>query len=384
MRQRRTNPLHATERLLLYGFISVLFSWLGVQLPARVGACGSPTTMRPPGPTAATARPIAATPAVGIRYAYALRGAKGGADRATTANPRQGPPVTADPRPDTVFVPLLFQGPEPAAPSAAAALARTPVYIPAEPTPERATTEAAVAPTPDGQRREAVVPILMYHHIGQPQPGWDRIRRGLTVSEESFRWQLGYLRRNGYESLALADLIAYLANGRPLPEGRRVVITFDDGYRDNYELALPILKEYGFTATFFLVTEPIDRGSPEFLTWQQVKEMHAEGMQFGAHSYTHPDLRDQPVDYVIWQVVGSREAIEARIEEPARFFAYPSGAYDDQVIAVLKSAGFWGAMSTSFGCKHSSDDVWTLARVRVSPQDNEGSFAEKLGACPSS
>ncbi|MGQ9554111.1 MAG: polysaccharide deacetylase family protein [Anaerolineae bacterium] len=226
------------------------------------------------------------------------------------------------------------------------------------------------------------MPILMYHHVGQLQPEWDRLRRSLTVSEESFRWQLEYLHRNGYRSITLSDLVAYLANGRPLPMGKTVIITFDDGYRDNYEAAFPILKEYGFTATFFLVTGPIDEGSPEFLTWQQVIEMHTAGMEFGAHSYTHPDLRDQPVDYVIWQVVGSKEAIEARIEEPVRFFAYPSGAYDDQVIAVLKSAGFWGAVTTSFGCKHTSDDVWTLLRVRVSPQDSERSFADKLGACP--
>jgi len=273
-----------------------------------------------------------------------------------------------------LLLPLAF------APAAPAEAEPTPTATDA-PTPiPTAALAPTPGPTPDCQARQVIVPVLMYHHVAERDPSYSYLRRSLTVSPRSFRWQLDYLRANGYESVKLDDLVAYLAMGQPLPP-KPVVITFDDGYRDNYEVAFPMLRERGFVATFFLVTAPIDEGSPEFMTWEQVKEMHAAGMEFGAHSYTHPDLRGQSVDYLVWQVVGSKEAIEERTGEPVRFFAYPSGSYDDQVIAVLKSAGFWAALSTETGCLHSLESPWSLDRVRVSPQDGESKFAEKLIGC---
>jgi len=240
----------------------------------------------------------------------------------------------------------------------------------------------ASQPTPDGVERAVTVPILMYHHVDGPQPAWDSIRRGLTVSPESFRRQMEYLRDGGYESVGLDDLLAYLAVGEPLPE-RSVIITFDDGYRDNYTNAFPVLKEFGFEATFFLVTAPIDQGSIDYLSWDEVREMHKAGMSFGGHSYTHPDLRGKSIEYLTWQIVGNREAIEKRIGEPVRFFSYPSGKYDEGVMALLKSAHFWGAVSTRFGCRHSQADVWDLSRVRITPRDDLADFVTKLAACAS-
>ena len=235
-------------------------------------------------------------------------------------------------------------------------------------------------PTPDGQDREAFVPILMYHHVAEPQPGWDALRRGLTVSTGLFQEHLDYLRAAGYRSIGLEDLVRHLTLGEPLPP-KPVILTFDDGYRDHYTNAYPLLVNYGFTATFFLVTAPIDQGSPEFLTWEMVREMHQHGMSFGAHTYTHPDLRGQTTDYLVWQIVGSAEAIEARIGEKVRFFAYPSGAYDDNVIAVLRSAGFWAALTTEYGCHEHSKLLWTLPRIRVTPEDTATSLAAKLSSC---
>ncbi|NPV07521.1 MAG: polysaccharide deacetylase family protein [Anaerolineae bacterium] len=238
----------------------------------------------------------------------------------------------------------------------------------------------AVGPTPDGVVRTVDLPILMYHHVGDVPAGADSIRRGLTVSESNFRAQMAYLRDSGYEPVTLAALVQHLAVGAPLPE-RPVIITLDDGYRDAYDVAFPVLKEYGFVATLFLVTAPIDEGSHEFVTWDQVREMHSAGIEMGAHSYTHPDLRGQSTDYLVWQIVGSKEAIEERIEEPVRFLAYPSGAYDENVVRVVRSAGFWGAVTIESGCRHSEATLWTLSRIRVQPQDGVKGLASKLEAC---
>jgi peptidoglycan/xylan/chitin deacetylase (PgdA/CDA1 family) len=127
-----------------------------------------------------------------------------------------------------------------------------------------------------------------------------------------------------------------------------------------------------------VVTGFIDENRPEYLTWGQVRVMHQGGMEFGSHSFSHPDLRGQSVDYMVWQIVGSQEAIVERIEEPVRFFSYPAGSYDQQVIDVLRSAGFWAAVTTQQGNEHTTDDMFELKRIRIRGDDTLEQFAAKL------
>jgi len=197
----------------------------------------------------------------------------------------------------------------------------------------------------------------------------------LSVPPERFEEHLRYLRDHGYVSISLHDLSLALQIGHPLPE-KPVIITLDDGYRDAYANAFPLLREYGFTATFFLVTGYIDEGRPEYLTWEQVIEMDAAGMEMEAHGHTHTDLRGRSLDYLIWQVVGAKEAIEARTHKPVRFFAYPAGKYERQVIEVLHSAHYWGGITLHSGVEHRSDQMFELRRIRVHGQDD----ADKLAA----
>jgi len=232
----------------------------------------------------------------------------------------------------------------------------------------------------DGEARVTAVPVLMYHHIGEAPPGADSLRRGLTVSEANFRNQLRYLKDAGYETITVARLVEHLSSGAELPE-KPVVITLDDGYRDAYEVALPVLQEFGYVATFFLLTAPIDEGQPEFVTWEQVRLLHEAGMETGAHTYTHPDLRGKSTDYVVWQVLGSKEAIEARTGEPVRVFAYPSGAHDDHAVQVVRSAQFWAALTTEASCRQTSAELYTIGRIRIQPGDSVRTFAQKLEAC---
>jgi peptidoglycan/xylan/chitin deacetylase (PgdA/CDA1 family) len=221
------------------------------------------------------------------------------------------------------------------------------------------------------------VPILMYHYIDEPPPGADAYRRDLSVTPQDFQAQLQYLKQEGYESITLNDLILYLTVGKPLPP-RPIILTFDDGYADAYTQAFPLLRAYGFVGTFFLVTAPIDAQNPDFLSWDQVKEMHQAGMSFEPHSYDHPDLRNRGYQYLVYQILGPKQAIEARTGEICRFFAYPSGRWDGFVAEVLRSANYWGAVFTEQGATHSGDDLFHLQRVRISGGDDLDGFIRKL------
>jgi peptidoglycan/xylan/chitin deacetylase (PgdA/CDA1 family) len=245
------------------------------------------------------------------------------------------------------------------------------------PTPTHTPTPTPLLPTPDGVHRQTRVPILMYHHIEDQPPGVDAIRRDLSVSPERFEAQLHYLKQAGYESITLNDLALHLTVGKPLPP-KPIIFTFDDGYADAYTNAFPLLQRFGFGGTFFVISEPVDARDPDFVSWAEVEEMHAAGMSFEPHSYNHPDLRNRGFDFVVFQILAPKEAIEARTGEPCRFFAYPAGRYDQFVIDVLRSADFWGAVLTEQGAIHGPDDLFTLRRIRVHGGDDLDTFIYSL------
>jgi len=217
----------------------------------------------------------------------------------------------------------------------------------------------------------------MYHYISEPPADAGAVRRDLSVSPANFEAQLAWLRSQGYESITLTDLVYHLTLGWPLPE-KPVIFTFDDGYRDNYTNAFPLLKRYGYVGTFFLITRAIDYSDPVYLSWDMVREMDRAGMDFQPHGYRHRDLHGMDTDFLVYEIVGSQEAIEARTGKAANFFSYPSGSYDDQTVAVLKSAHFWGAVITEQGASHTTDGRFELNRVRIRGGHSLQDFVEVL------
>ncbi len=226
------------------------------------------------------------------------------------------------------------------------------------------TPKPPLLPTPDGQVRTAQVPILMYHYVGENPPGADAIRLDLTVPPDRFEAQLAYLQGAGYTSITLEDLVLYLTRGQPLPE-KPIIFTFDDGYLDNFLYAFPLLRQYGFTGTFFVVTGFLDEGRAGYLSWEQARLMQANGMEIESHSVSHEDLAGAPAAFVTEQVAESRARIEQELGKPTRFFAYPFGSYDRRTIEALRAAGYWAAVTTEGGAVHSSDGLLKLRRVRV-------------------
>jgi peptidoglycan/xylan/chitin deacetylase (PgdA/CDA1 family) len=241
------------------------------------------------------------------------------------------------------------------------------------------TLTSTPAPTPIGLGLTLNVPILMYHYISDPPSNADAIRRDLSVGPARFEAHLAYLRQAGYHTITMRQL-SYALSGQAILPPKPILLTFDDGYRDHYENAFPLLQKYGDTGVFFIFTQPIDAGSAAYLTWDMVKEMHRAGMEFGSHSYSHPDLRGRKVDFLVYEIVGSKEAIEQHIGEPVRFFCYPSGRYDDQVIKVLDSAYFWAAVTTEWGGEQSYAHRFEMPRVRVRGSDTANTLAEKLNS----
>jgi peptidoglycan/xylan/chitin deacetylase (PgdA/CDA1 family) len=294
-----------------------------------------------------------------------------------TATSTHTPTPTATPTPTPTLTPTPTWTPTPTAtPTATSTATWTPTAT-ATRTPTATYTPTPLRPTPDGIDRQVRVPILMYHRIEDPPPGADVYRRDLSVSPAKFQAQLRYLAQHRYQSITLNDLALHLTVGKPLPPNP-IILTFDDGYADAYTSAFPLLQEYGLVGTFFLVTAYLDHQDPDFLSWAQVEEMHAAGMRFEPHSYDHPDLRNRGFQYLVFQTLGPKQAIEARTGEPCRFFAYPSGRYDQFVIDVLRSEDYWGAVLTDQGATHNTDGLFRLRRVRISGGDSLEDFIVKL------
>jgi len=232
-------------------------------------------------------------------------------------------------------------------------------------------------PAPIALPDQAQVPILMYHYVSELPPDADRYRLDLTISPEDFEAQLQYLADAGYHTITLTDLYLYLTQAYPLPE-KPIVLTFDDGYRDAYEVVFPLLLDYGFTGTFFVLATPAHFESPDYLTWAQMKEMSDAGMEIQAHGRDHVDLRGRSYDYLVYQIRGIQEAIQYHTGRLPRFFCYPSGRYDANVIAMLESAGYWGAVTTAWGKTHTREGLLEIPRLRVRGGGTLEGFIDKL------
>ena len=221
------------------------------------------------------------------------------------------------------------------------------------------------------------VPILMYHYVDDEPPPAGPYAADLTVKTENFEAQMEYLFTHDYYTISLVDV--YLAMARlKEPPSKPVVLTFDDGGVDNYEVAFPILKKFGFTATFFIVTGPTGRGKEGQMNWDQLREMAAAGMSIQSHTVSHPDLRGVSSARLEMELVDSRHAIAAALGEPSYVLCYPAGAYNTRVIEAVRAAGYVMAVTTDTGSAVEPAGVFKLKRHRVGPFTTLAGFARLL------
>ena len=230
---------------------------------------------------------------------------------------------------------------------------------------------------PSTQGRGPVV--IMYHSItpgnGLPDSRW-------SVSERSFRSQLDLLKSEGWTTACVRDLTK--ADTLPL---RTVVITFDDGFENNFEHSFRHLNEYGMKATWFVVTMDIgkqsgwhdkDASSRQMLRDEQLKEMTAKGMEIAAHTRSHARLPELDARSITDEIEGSKKDLEDILGLTVDSFAYPYGLFNDNCVEAVRKAGYKVACTTQTGWFGSETDLLRVRRVGIFSDDNLSAFARKV------
>jgi peptidoglycan/xylan/chitin deacetylase (PgdA/CDA1 family) len=205
----------------------------------------------------------------------------------------------------------------------------------------------------------------MYHYISVPPQDADVYRQDLSITPDRFRQQMKWLSDHGYEPITLDHLMYALNIGNPSLPDKPVILTFDDGYVDNYENAFPVLQEFGFTGTFFILTDVTDREQPGYMSWEMLEEMSQAGMQIEVHGREHIELIDRDREFLRYHLLGPLQTIEATLGERPHFISYPSGRYDETVISVAEELGYWGAVTTIHGTTQDKDMPFELQRLRI-------------------
>ena len=189
---------------------------------------------------------------------------------------------------------------------------------------------------------------LMYHHIGTLTDPNDE-QFPFTITPQLFEKQLLFLKQNGYHLAAEHDIVHARQTGHTHIE-KPVLLTFDDGYADNYTQLFPLLKKYQAPALIFLVTDRI--GTPGYLTWEQVRQMQASGLvAFGSHTCSHRRLRSLSDEEIVKEITQSKQILEEKLGRPVYSFCYPYGAggFDKRVRPQVFKAGFILDFSTQKG-----------------------------------
>lgn len=213
------------------------------------------------------------------------------------------------------------------------------------------------------------IPVIMYHSIKYEKDN------PVRLSKELFESEMKYLKDNNYKTLTLDELYTFFENNTPVPK-KSVVLTFDDGYKDNYETAYPILKKYGFKATVFVITNCIDTG--EYLTSPQLKKLDKNGFDVESHTANHETLSELSYDKQYDTVSKSKEKLEKLLNKKVKYIAYPCGKYNNDTIKAVKNAGYKLAVSTDGKWSDKSDGIYTLDRVFISGFHSMDTFKERI------
>jgi peptidoglycan/xylan/chitin deacetylase (PgdA/CDA1 family) len=228
------------------------------------------------------------------------------------------------------------------------------------------------------------IPILMYHQVTpRPLP----VLQKYVVTPKAFAAQMKWLGMTGYVPITLDALIAHRTGRSPVPS-RPIVITFDDGFQDCVDYAVPIMRALGFTAMFYLVAGLVGKNSRWLLSergielplmdWTAARGLEGSGFQCGSHTMNHPRLADLPPAACRNELLNSRCLLEDRLGHEVRHLAYPFGSFNERVRDLAAEAGYRSASSVRIGLSPPSDDSLALHRVHVTGQDSLLDFICRL------
>jgi len=228
------------------------------------------------------------------------------------------------------------------------------------------------------------VPILMYHNVSEP-PADIRTHRALYVTPRRFAAQMRLLKHMGYLGLSMSQAMPYLRGERT---GRIAVITFDDGYRDNLDNALPELQRHGFTATCYAVSGHLGQHNAwdaerlgvrkPIMVASELRRWCGAGMEIGAHTRSHPKLTQCGAAALRDEIGGSKRVLEDTIGASVSQFCYPYGDHDPAVVDAVRRAGFDAAVTTQRGRVRAGQDLFVLPRVPICYRHLLPSFAWRV------
>ena len=222
--------------------------------------------------------------------------------------------------------------------------------------------------------------VLCYHRIS------DKPVRYTNLQPAEFEKQMNYLADNNFNVVPLQNIVDAMRYGAKLPQNT-VALTFDDGYKDNYTVAYPILKKHDFPATLFIYPQYISNGGAA-LTWEELKAMSADPMiSIQSHTYTHPDLgkvsRRASADARLkHELVDSKNILEQKLGIKIDTLAYPYGVFNPKVLQLTKAAGYRSAFTIGtrpinyIGAKPT--DMWTVPRIMVNRGDSLQLWASRM------
>jgi len=215
--------------------------------------------------------------------------------------------------------------------------------------------------------------ILTYHSIS------NEIAPDETVTPEEFERQLQYIEEN-YTVIPLEEAIEYLQTDIKKVSGS-IVITFDDGYSDNYYNAYPLLKKHNFPATIFLISNFIKNNVNKYLSPSQIHDMKNNNISFGSHTVSHQILTNLTEEGIVREIKGSKDMLELQLGQKINFFAYPVGTrvdFNDKIVEVVKACKYSCACSNMYGMNGKNADIFALKRIGIETTDNFFIFKKKL------
>ena len=218
------------------------------------------------------------------------------------------------------------------------------------------------------------VMVLNYHKVVDEH-------MSLSVPLADFEQHMKWLKEYGYTSITPEELYEFIVNGSELPE-KPVLITFDDGYKDNYTNAYPIMKKYGFTGTIFVVTGFLGVYD-NYMTWEQAKELSDNGFSIESHTYSHKSMTETSDEEISKELTKSRDTIKNKLGIDADFMAYPTGTYNLHIAELVQKAGYKGAFTIKYDNVSRESNVYALERVPIFHTENTNKdFLERIQYLP--
>jgi peptidoglycan/xylan/chitin deacetylase (PgdA/CDA1 family) len=235
----------------------------------------------------------------------------------------------------------------------------------------------------------AGIPVFMYHSLeGLPGPV-KKVPCSTTISPESFEMQMELLYQMGYSTISIDNFFMTPFND-VIEGGKRVIITFDDGYYTTFRDADPILSKYKFIATLFLPTQPVGKSSfhnfqgfdrikdDRPLTWEEIKKLDQKGWSIQSHGQSHSRMSGLSAEQIMAELLQSKKIIEHRLGKKVRYFAYPFGDYDRRVLHALGNTGYEAAFTVHTGKAENRDSRFRLCRIEINNMDTKETFLHKL------